>query len=341
MPEARPSITAFANTTRCALGTVVRRATLVIAALALASCAQAPVAPGADPTTAPAAEAGRAFGRVLLVESGRDVEFSFLSRLMLFVQSTRTGEIQRMDFTSAGGRFSWPLPPGEYAIVSYSRLNRVGRIWTTFSVPSPKEAAYIGDLRIETSQQGYRFSIRDTFADALKDAEAGLARDGFTPVKALMRLEERVGSFRRMTSICSAEWGLECDRTNQGVKPVSPLHSVLPHPATESQTPQLVWTPVSREGVTYDVAIYESLSAPSLGLARARGGLFAYAEGLKDASFQPATPLAAGKRYDWSVRLRQGDTVSSWSTTGYFVFFVVGWAAGSGNWFGFATPGSK
>jgi len=40
----------------------------------------------------------------------------------------------------------------------------------------------------------------------------------------------------------------------------------------------------------------------------------------------------------WSVRLRNGDTVSSWTTTSYFAFFIVGSARGSGQWYGFTTP---
>jgi hypothetical protein len=311
----------------------------LMAVFVLASCASPPAGSAGSSESVAAADVGRAFGRVLLVEYGRDVRFNLLSSLALFVRSVRTGEIQRIEITNTDGRFSWALPPGEYVIVAYLRLNRTGRIWTTFTVPEPKDAAYIGDLRIEIARTGYRFSIRDVYADALMDVETTLEKEGRKPVPSLMRLEVLPGSYRRVTSVCAAEWGLECDRANSGVRPVSPLHGVLSHPVTDSLTPKLAWSPVNREGVTYDVAIYESLFAP--GLARARGALVAYAERLNEPSFTPGSPLAAGKRYEWSVRLRQGDAVSTWSTTGYFVFFVVGWVAGSGNWFGFATPDGK
>jgi hypothetical protein len=39
--------------------------------------------------------------------------------------------------------------------------------------------------------------------------------------------------------------------------------------------------------------------------------------------------------------LRDGDTVSSWSATSYFVFAIVAWASGSGQGFGFATPATS
>jgi len=107
------------------------------------------------------------------------------------------------------------------------------------------------------------------------------------------------------------------------------------YPDVVDGRPQLAWKPSTAAGVTYDVAIYESLTLTvDLPTApRARGALVAYAEALPEPSFKPQQPLAPGKRYMWSVRLRNGDTVTSWSTTGYYAVI----AGGSGHWFGFAT----
>jgi hypothetical protein len=109
--------------------------------------------------------------------------------------------------------------------------------------------------------------------------------------------------------------------------------------------PSFEWKPSTAEGVTYDIAIYESLPLTAFdslpGAAKQRGKLAAYVEGLQEPKFQPGTPLQPNKRYFWSVRLRNGDLVSGWSTSSYFAFFIVGWATGSGDWFGFTTPDSK
>ena len=318
---------------------VVALVVIATAALGLASCAEMPATALGDGTPTPAPGVGQAFGRVVLIEYGKEVKFDFLYRIQLLVQSTRTGKSHPMQITDQNGIFSWTLQPGDYVIVAFNRLNEVGRLWTTFSVSGPGEAAYIGDLHIETSRSGYRFFVRDGFDDTLKDAAAEIRKEGITPVKALMRPEARLGTYARMTSICATQdWGIECDRTNQGVKPLSPDQSAGSHPKTDSLTPRLAWSPAGREGVTYDVAVYESFSTPWVGLSRTRGALVLYAEGLKEPVFQPAAPLSPGKAYEWSVRLRSGDTVSGWSTTGYFAFFIVGVATGSGNWFGFATP---
>ena len=285
------------------------------------------------------AGAGQAFGRLRYFYKGKEVEFGLFDRLLLFVRSQRTGEIQQKAFTGGRGNFNWVLPSGEYVIVGYNYLNQTGRLWLTFLVPDPGQAAYIGDLHIVSFDGRYEWQIHDAYADAEKEFGAGFAKSGVKTTVALMKPEARLGSYRRMTSVCAvAEWGIECDVSNQGVKPLSPLQGALGFPKVDSLTPRLEWSPVDRKGVTYDLVVYESIKAPLLGLSHMRGALLSYVEALPQPFYQFDTPLARGKQYEWSVRLRSGDTVSTWSTTGYFVFFVVGTASGSGNWFGFVTP---
>jgi hypothetical protein len=307
--------------------------------IGLASCGDVTVRPAEPTASKPAAASSRAFGRARLYYKGEKIELGFFSRLLLFVRSQRTGEIEKMDITDERGTFSWALDPGEYVIVAYFHLNQYGRLWLTFTVPGRGEAVYIGDLHIAFTAAHYRWAVRNAYAEAEKDFKEALRSEGLKPKVELMKAEASPGTFRHMKSICATDvWGLECDHSNAGVKPLSPEGDPLPHPRAESLAPRLAWSPVRREGLTYDVAVYESISAPTVGLKRMRGALVLYAEGLREASYQVPKPLEANKQYEWSVRLRSGDTVSTWSTTGYFVFFVVGWASGSGNWFGFTTP---
>jgi hypothetical protein len=51
-----------------------------------------------------------------------------------------------------------------------------------------------------------------------------------------------------------------------------------------------------------------------------------------------AAPLRADSRYYWTVRLRDGDRASTWSTYAYFDFFLIGLSADSNELFTFSTP---
>jgi hypothetical protein len=73
-------------------------------------------------------------------------------------------------------------------------------------------------------------------------------------------------------------------------------------------------------------------------MQRLRGAVVDYAEGLRVPRYRPAAPLQPGRKYEWSVRLRDdADTVSGWSTASYVFFAVVAAAKGSRG-FGFETP---
>lgn len=149
---------------------------------------------------------------------------------------------------------------------------------------------------------------------------------------------EIVGSYKRVVEICARAWEIECDRTYQGVAALLPEGTNEGSETTAGLTPQFEWKPSKMLGISYDVAIYESESLNLLGTIKERGKLAAYAEGLREAKFQLDKPLEPGKKYLWSVRLRQDETVSTWTTTSYFAFFIIGSARGSGQWYGFTTP---
>lgn len=308
----------------------------------LLGCAQQPVE-----ETPASAEAGygRAFGRIEYLEDGKETAWNasefFGDSLVLYVRSVRGGELKPM-VMEGDGTFYWLLPAGEYVIVGY-RMTRRGwgsnpvrsaRLMTTFSVPQAGQAFYIGDLRIETVKSRFRMDVVDRYDAALKRADPRVAGPRFGAVKALMRFEQSPGRFTRVTGICSPSWGLQCDSSYQGVRPTEPWGTASTFAGTQSLAPRLAWQPSSRRDVTYDVAIYEFVPIGNRGL---RGTLVAYAEGLREPTYTPA-PLGHWQKYEWTVRLRDGDAVSSWSTTSYNFFAVVAWGTGSGQYFGFETP---
>ena len=330
----------------------VARLALIGATLMLSACANMATAPIDEKAATAAAGYGRAFGRIAYTESGKETPWSSsaigFDLLTVFVRAIRSGEMQYMSIVD-DGRFYWPLQAGEYVIVGYQvTRNRIttsrstGRLFASFSVPQKGQAVYIGELRIEADSSRFGLDVVDQYAGALKLEEARLSAGKLAPVKGLMRLEDRLGSFQRVTDICGKAWGLNCDGNYKGVEPLRPAGPPQGFPVTENLTPNLEWKPSSRSEVTYDVAIFESLSflyGMTGAVPRLRGALVAYAQGIHDPRFTLKAPLQPGMKYEWTVRLRDGDTVSSWSTTSYVVFALVAWASGSGNGFGFSTPG--
>ena len=142
-----------------------------------------------------------------------------------------------------------------------------------------------------------------------------------------------------MVSICNTTiWQVDCLGDYQGVEPLQPPETQNGFPLVETLRPLLEWKPAKRPEVTYDVAIYESLtlSYATLDKEMLHGPLVRYAEGLKEPRYVPPMPLAPGKRYTWLVRLRDKDVVSTWSTSREQGLFGV--VRHSGRTFGFTTP---
>lgn len=317
--------------------------------LLLAACgATAPV----DEKAATAeAGYGRAFGLFRWLEDGKEAvwtsTFFSTDTLTFFVRSARTGQMQYMGIESDGS-FYWPLERGDYVIVGYQSARRgagtstqTGRLMTAFSVAQAGQAVYIGDLLIEIRRGRSRVDVLDRYEPALQRFEARIAQAKLAPAKALMRFEQQPGRYRRVTEICSPSWAIECDSNYQGVRPLSPEGTAWNYTVTKGVAPLLEWKPSSRPELTYDVAIYESLEfmfGATGGVKGLRGTRVAYAEGLREPRYIPTTPLEHGKRYEWTVRLRDGDTVSSWSTTSYSFFAVIAARRASGQYFGLETP---
>lgn len=329
-------------------------ATCGLAVALLSGCADLPSKPLPDDMATVEAGYGRAFGKIEIVEDGKNASWGdapFMDGLMIYVRSASTGEMQHMQI-ERDGYFRWPLKPDDYAIVGYVmsrpggsgmvRMTRenIGRLMTTFSVPKAGQAVYIGHLRAFTGRNSGA-DILDRYDDAQGHVGERLAAGGFRPVKALMHPEPSTGRYARVRGICDNGWGIVCTPELQGVEPISPQVTAGGFPVTDSLLPRLEWRSSSRPDVTYDVVVFESLWVRPAGLDRGRsrmaGPLVAYAEGLREPRFTPAG-LLPGKVYVWSVRLRESDTVSTWSSTSYSHFLLVGANWGSGNYFVFATP---
>jgi len=286
---------------------------------------------------------GYAVGRILTVEDGK--EHSHHPWIFpvypfdVYLRSTATGQVDRREL-EGNGDFAWKLPPGHYQIAGFQAYGprRIGRIWTSFVVPEPRHIAYVGTLRLEIVQgSGYRFKIDDDFDEtmaALKDKIPTASVQ--PPLKSLMILEPTLGRASSWWSICSERSGLTCDHSYQGLQALKPAGADKGFPLVDSLEPILQWKPPSVGDFTYDVAVYESISvAPARTL---RGKLVAYAEGLSDPTWKISPSLDPGRRYEWSVRLRSGDEVSTWSTSGHLTFLVIGFGGGYGQWFGLSTP---
>jgi hypothetical protein len=322
-------------------------------AVLLSACAGMPTGVADEEAATPAAGYGRVFGRLQYTEHGREVRWGQAgfdtSALTLFVRSASTRAMQYMPI-EGDGRFYWPLQPGEYVIIGYQirRTNaagvittQTGRLMTAFSVPQAGQAVYVGDLRISADNAKYELTVLDRYADALEPNAARISASGFQPARLLMRPERPIGSYRRQTAICAIEWAIDCDKTYRGVRPLQPVGTEDGFPLVQGLRPALEWKPSSRPGITYDVAIYESLSfmfGLHGGVKELRGTRVAYAEALQEPRYVPEAPLEPGKTYEWTVRLRDGETVSTWSSTRYSWTILVAWSSGSGRGFGFETP---
>lgn len=296
--------------------------------------------PAGDAAAVAEADLGRVFGRVLVVEGGKERPVSAWTEVLrLRIRSLATGQTQVPRIEGDDG-FVWPLKPGEYVVQSVLFRQSIFRLWAEFTVPEPGRAAYIGDLRAILDGQRVRIAFADTYEATLKGFEARLAEAKAEPLKARMRPERDPGSYARVTWICGVEWQLKCDRNTQGVQAVQPEGAYEGFPRQATRMPLFEWKPSPAEGVAYDLAIYEAFLPESFldGWRHERAGLAYYAEGLQEPRLKLDAPLAPGRKYMWSVRLRKGDVVSNWTTTSFFTFFLIGSASGSGQWYGFETP---
>lgn len=242
------------------------------------------------------------------------------------------------------GVFYWELEPGEYTVIGYNwqhlQTTKKGHIGRSFVVPESGGDVYLGTIRFS----GNKFILLPTLEDSF-DKISGLYDAKFptrkgTAVKLLLKPARQVGSFANIRAPCHDEWKIECDKRFDGVTPISPAVSQSGFPEESSLTPEFRWKGCSRSDVSYDLVVYEAATY-SIGGALIplymRGNVVVYEEGLTEPRWQPSVPFRPGTRYIWSVRLRDGDTVSAWSTQSHSTFLLIYASSGWGQWFQFKT----
>ena len=245
---------------------------------------------------------------------------------------------------SNDGNFYWSLPPGKYTLLAYRWQDgneaRMGEIRAEFSVGDSGEAAYLGAIELRGDEWMMKPEIIDKF-----DAAKPLFKQKFPdrekePAKALITFPTPPGNYSFIAPVCHPDWGISCTDNYRGVTPLQPTVANSGFPVAESSTPTFRWEPSTDENTHYDFILYEAATYSIDGIAPkyTKGNLMAYEEDLASNSWVPPMSLKPDTKYYWSVRLRQGALVSSWSTLSYWYFIVIASGSGYGQWFAFQTP---
>lgn len=293
-------------------------------------------------------------GHVLLIrdeepqQTGRRL-FDPITPLSIFIAREGASEAQIYS-TDTDGNFSWALAPGRYTLVGwqYTWANLASRRVVTaevnagFQVDDQGVTTCIGTMELRLS--GNRISTR--FVDDRSGACLLKNTSGVSDVfrVSIPRSTASVGEFAELLDVCDPGWSLACDRSVQGLAPIVPAVSSginnTRFTMLDSTSPSLKWQRARGPNTTYDVAIWEavSYSFPLAGDAYLAGRRVVYRQGLLEPSFEVDTPLKPKTKYMWSVRLRRGQQVSTWSKAGHFTFLVFASSAGVGEWFKFETP---
>ena len=260
--------------------------------------------------------------------------------LMILPPDTDEAITYRLD---KDGMFFWALEPGEYTLLGYlwldGGLQRTGGIDTTFEVPAVGGDVYLGTIIFREIGPFLLPLFEDRFDVIAAQYDVKFPERRGTTVKRVLELADPVGSFAATREECDEAWNIECDKRYKGVTPISPKVTQSGFPTIESLIPEFRWKPCPKQGVSYDFVLYEAATYSfDQAIPRyMRGRLAAYEEGLTEARWQPDTPLKPDTRYFWSVRMREGDTVSHWSTQSHSTFLLIYASWGSGQWFQFKT----
>jgi len=306
------------------------------------SCASTTIRDTTDIT----ADTSIGFGHVDVFVDGKKKEWGMTwtgeDALLLLILPPDTNKALTYQL-SDDGDFFWNLNPGEYTVLGYRMLlgsrSRSGRLWYSFKVPTEPQSIYLGKIRIDMQGGRYKAHLEDDF-NSMETLFEQRYPNAKQPTKGLFRTEETLGNYNYVKPVCSADWGIECTSRYRGVEPISPEMIIDGFPVATNLTPTFKWKPSVYSRVTYDLVVYEAASHSSTLIPAdyTPGRLALYEEDINQPQFIPRTPLKPETKYYWSVRLRDGDLVSDWSSFSYAVFVVVYAASGQGNWFGFSTP---
>lgn len=320
---------------------MVWRVLVFVIAVFLSACSTTPTIERAKhlPSRVGPQEESVVFGKITVVEEGEEQIWGVPNGVMGFLQEFRVSLLPEGTYGAeifalkGNGRFFWSLAPGTYRILGFERSigsrSRGGRIDARFTVPKGKANVYIGDLVMIVTDGRFEFSVKDDY-----DIAVNKLRKLFPGVKgafktALLTFVKPPGSYSRVLGICSEFSGDDkCDWDHQGLVPVTPKASEN-FPVVSSLTPKFEWKPSSRDDVTYDLVIYDAALIKSEEFPEyTPAHVLLYEENLKQPNFELKQPLKPSRRYYWSVRLRHGQDVSSWSRHGYSSFNMLpgrGW----------------
>ncbi len=196
---------------------------------------------------------------------------------------------------------------------------------------------------MQASGADLKIGVADRQSEAIIRLQQAYPEHPATIVSDIIHSEPPIGNFARIRGVCATEWGVDCEGQHYGVRPNTPVVEAGLYRAVDTLTPTFEWSPSNRSDVRYDLVVRKAISCEGLVLFKEGlpGELVVYEEDLSQPFQQLDKPLEADTNYIWSVRLREGDRVSNWSSTGHFAFFIVGASWGAGEWFRFSTPGIR
>jgi hypothetical protein len=286
-------------------------------------------------------------GRLELYEDGTPTQmglFASVNAAAFLAAPTGSDRGQLLD-VDTNGTVNWKLPPGEYDLVALRLVHRNGsslvQLKGHLTVSADQPVTEIGLIRAERGSYGSRVRLIDSANTSTPDAR----NEAALPQRPLQLLRDSIGSYARVVDVCAPRWWLQCTQSFNGVEAVSPKVDFTlsgPQPTRlDTLQPRFRWRTALTAGAAYDLVVWRGISYKPGALAAttyASGPVAFYAENLQQAEFAEVPPLQPKSHYFWSVRMRQADTVSTWTTTGHDTFLLVAWSRSSGHLFEFETP---
>ena len=315
-----------------------------ILAAALAACSSAPTMPSAEEI---AADKQVAFGSAEVIIDKKRQKWGFgwtgESHFYLLILPDGSSKAISYDLTT-DGNFYWPLAAGRYLLLGYhwqkGNEQRRGDIGAEFVVPDTGEDVYIGSLTFIGNEFVLGSKLVDDYEESKATFETKFPGRRNNSISGLMTQVESPGTVGSVSGPCHESWQIECTDRFSGVTPLAPEVHTSGFTDVGSLTPEFSWKGSSRSDVTYDLVIYEAATYTTSGVmdSYSRGRLAQYVEGLPATTWRPKEPLNPDTKYYWSVRMRDGDKVSSWTTHSHFTFMLIASSSGYGQWFQFETP---
>lgn len=248
---------------------------------------------------------------------------------------------------SGSGEFYWKVGPGEYTLVSFQYFGGSGRnnihVGAKFIVPDAPASIYIGDIIVAVKDYRNAIGIADRYDESIVRLHKEYPDHPAQTIRNLISLETTVGNFTAVRGACSAEWGVDCKGYQYGVAPLNPKHKTRGYTKINTLTPTFEWTASKRPEVHYDLIVRKSVTCEGLVMFKEglHGDVVVYEQDLIQPSHTLKEPLEPNTNYIWSVRFREGDIVSPWSSTGHFRFFIIGSSWSRGDWFRFCTSPTR